>query len=610
MKASISKQLAWSVAVILCGIYAGAPAVAEKTVLRLWVTGSVNEAPSEDAELAVLFGGEKARTLYQWVDMIHEAAESDEVAGLVLIIDSPQFGLAQVEDLRQAVLDFRKAGKPVHAYLDHAGNGAYALATAADHITLAPKSALDITGIGAEISYYKGMFDKIGVEADILHCGDYKSAVEPYTRTEPTKYAAEQMNRLLDGLFEQLVRMFAEGRGLTADEITAAIDAAPLTSEKALELKLVDEVSGFPAFRRLIKKEYGSDVKVIKSFDESDGLDVDFENPFAIFQLFQDLMEKAQEEPEPGIGLIYIEGAIMVGKSQGGFMSGQTAGSTSLRAALTEALEDDNIKAVVIRVNSPGGSVLASDIMWDAATRIGESKPLIVSMGNVAASGGYYVAIPGEVIFAQPTTITGSIGVFGGKLVWNQLWEEKIGITTTEFTRGKNAALFSMNHKFSDEERVRMQQWLDDIYAAFKGRVMESRGERIKGDLEKLAGGRVYTGTQALEIGLIDKIGGLSDAIAYATERSGLADPAIHVLPREKDFMDVLMTLFDEDTEDEFEISMRPLATTDPMLRAMLPVLKELAGDRVDSLLHGWRNMMIIQREHVGCFLPFSGKVR
>ena len=598
--------------ILLGGLLAAlaAPALAEKTVLRLWLRGPVGEAPSEDAELLALLGGEPTRTLHQWVAMIEDAAESADVDGLVLIIDSFGAGLAQVEELRTAIGDFKAAGKPVFAYCDYAGNGGYALATAADHITLAEHSGLDIMGLRAEVSFYKKMFDKIGVTADMLHCGDYKSAVEPFTRTEPSQYAAEQMNRILDGIFDELVGMMAEGRGLSKEQIEGAIDRAPVLAQDALDLKLVDAVAGFPAFREMIRKEFGQDLKVVKSLDDDDGLDIDFENPFAFFQIFQDLMEEAQREPEPGVALIYVDGGISTGKSQSG-MGGTVAGSTTVRSALVGALENDNVKAVVLRVDSPGGSALASDIMWDAATRLGKTKPLIVSMGNVAGSGGYYVSIPGDVIFADASTITGSIGVLGGKLVWSDLWEEKIGITTTEYVRGGNAGMFSMNHGFSESERTALQQMLDTIYAQFKGRVMASRGERIKGELEDLAGGRVYTGRQALEIGLVDRIGTLSDAIAYAAEKAGLGDdPEVFVLPKEKDFMEVLLSAMGEDTRDEFEITMRDQVLSDPMLRAMLPVFKELCVEKYRALAHDWLNISIIQRENVGCFMPFSGRLR
>ncbi|MBN2448339.1 MAG: S49 family peptidase [Phycisphaerae bacterium] len=609
MRANNHKHLTWlTLAVLICGLSA-APASAAKTVLRLWLTGAVAEAPSEDADFAVIFGGEKPRTLYQWVESIHKAAESDDIAGLVLIIDSPQIGLAQTEELRRAIKDFRATGKKAHAYLDYAGNASYALATAADDITIAEHSELAIMGLAAEMSYYKNLFDKIGVKADMLHCGDYKSAVEPYTRTEPSGPAAEQMNWLLDGIFDRLVNIIAEGRGLSADDVRAAIDAAPLSAEKALERKLVDRIAGFPEFRDLLHKEYGADVVVKKTMDDDDGLKIDFENPFAIFEFFSDVMDKAAEEKEPGIGLIYIEGAITTGKSQNSLMGGSSAGSTTLRAAFTKALEDDNIKAVVVRVNSPGGSALASDIMWDAETRLGKEKPLIVSMSNVAGSGGYYVAIPGSVIFAEASTITGSIGVLGGKLVWNELMEDKLGITTTMFTRGKQADLFSMNHEFTDEQRVLVQEYMDEVYAQFKGRVMTSRGDRIKGELDKLAGGRVYTGEQALEIGLIDKIGGLTDAINFAAAKAGLKDPEIYILPKQKDFAEVLMSLFDDESEDEFEIGLPQGMTRDPLVRAMLPVLREMLADRAESVLYGWSNLMIINDEHVGCFMPFSGKL-
>ncbi|MFH1745703.1 MAG: S49 family peptidase [Planctomycetota bacterium] len=609
----VTKKLVWG-AVFLVGLAAlcPRPALAETKLLRLWLKGSVPEAPSQEMDILSLLSGEKTRTLYQWLDTFKRATADPEIAGLALIIEHPQMSFAQIEEFTRAMKAFRDSGKKIYCYMDHAGNGSYALACATDHITLAEHSELGILGLNAAVSFYKTMFDKIGVQADMLHCGAFKSAVEPYIRTEPSKEAAENINWLLDGIFERWLQLMAEGRGLSVEQIRAAVDSAPIPADKALELKLVDDVSSFTAFKQRLYKEYGKDVEVLKKIKKEDELKIDFNNPFAIFELFGKIMEKADEPAKDGIGLIYIEGGIMVGKNEPSLLGGTSAGSTTIRAAFESARLDDNIKAVVVRVNSPGGSALASDIMWKAATRCAQEKPLIVSMGGVAGSGGYYVAIPGDVIFAEQATITGSIGVLGGKLVWSELWEDKIGITTTEFPRGKNAALMSMNRLWTDEQRQFMQGYLDSIYTQFKGRIMESRGERIKGDLEPLAGGRVYTGSQALEIGLIDRIGGLSDALKFTADKVKLGDDyELYVLPKQKDFFEVIMAeLMGMDIEDEYEISMQTGLDQDPLLRALLPLVRQLAPEQAARVMRDMRNLMILNREHVGCFMPFIPEPR
>lgn len=592
-------------------------ALAAKSILRLRLDGPVMEAPAQDAEMAVLFGGQKPNTLHELVDKIHAAAKDANINGIAMIIESPQVSIAQVEELTRALRDFRAAGKKVYAYLDYATNSSFALACAADHITLAEYSTLDIRGLNAELSYYKGLLDKLGMVADMLHCGAYKSALEPYTRTEPSKEAAENINWLLDGIYTRWIQLMADGRKLSPQQVTEAVDIGLLDAKPALDRKMIDAVGTFADYTQMMHKEFGDDAKVVKNYpsDEELDIDIDPENPMAMFMQMSKVFEKilganAENESKDGIGLIYVDGPITTGKSQqGGFMGGASAGSTTVRAAFEEALKDDHVKAVVLRVDSPGGSALASDIIWNAARRLSKSKPLIVSMGGVAGSGGYYVAIPGQTIFAEESTITGSIGVVGGKIVWNGFWEGKLGITTTAFTRGKSAALMTTTRAWTDDERNRMQNWMNGVYDQFKGRVTESRGDRIKGNLEDLAGGRVYTGKQALEHGLVDKIGGLSDAIAFAADKAGLKDYDVYDIPKKKDFLEAIKTLMGEESDDEFEISASPLAA-DPLARSLGALIREIAPEQAHTLFNAAYRLMILDREHVGCFMPTDITIR
>jgi len=591
-------------------------ALAERAVLRVRLAGPVLEAPLPDAPFLVLLGEEQPQTLRELVNKLEKAAEDREISGAALIIDDPQMNLAQVEELTRALKSFRAKGKKVLCYIDYAGNLIYPLAAASDHITLAENSEVGILGLHAELTFYKGLLDKIGVEADMMHCGAYKSALEPFTRTEPSKELTENINWLLDGIYDRWIQLMADGRGTSPNEMKALVDRGGLTAKEALEAKLVDAVGSFEDFRKLVHKEFGKDVKIVKKYPREEGLDFEFDpsNPFAAFGQITKLMEKlfggGEEADRPGIGLIYVEGPILVGKSEAGMFSGTTAGSTTVRAAFQKAAEDGNIKAVVVRVSSPGGSALASDIMWKAARSVALEKPLIVSMGGVAGSGGYYVSIPGDVVFAEESTITGSIGVVGGKLVWKGLMEDKLGITTTEFQRGKFADLFSMNRKWTEAERAHVFKWMNAVYEQFKGRVMESRGDRIKGNLEDLAGGRVYTGRQALERGLVDRIGGLSDALKLAAEKAGLKDYKVYVLPKEKGIEDVFKALFGEETEDEYEVSLPRMASRDPLLRLLAPLLEQLAPQQLRQMAGGLYNLVILNQEHVGCWMPFGALVR
>ncbi len=595
-------------------LLAPSTALAQKHVLRLRVDGPLLESVNESSGLMAMLNQSKVTTLHEWVTNVRQAAQDPEIDGLVLIIEQPIMSLAQMEEISRTMGMFSAKSKPVYAYLDFASNLSYALASSADHITLAETSEVAIVGLHAELSFYKGLLDKIGVQAEMLHCGAYKSAVEPYTRTEPSAEAAENINWLLDGLFEGWIGMIAAGRDLTPERVKELVDLAPLSAEQALEYKLVDEVSSFGAFKKAMCKQFGSDVVMLKEYDPDEGVEIDTNNPFAIFQIFAKVLEGAEEPTEPGVGLVYVDGAIMVGKSDDSLFGGTTAGSTTVRAALEAARLDDTVKAVVLRVNSPGGSALASDIIWNAATRLASEKPLIVSMGGVAASGGYYVAIPGDTVFAEATTITGSIGVLGGKMVWKELMEDKLGITTTEFSRGRHAGLFSMNRTWNDSEREWITGYINEVYDQFKGRVMESRGEQLKKDIEDLAAGRVFTGKQALELGLVDELGGLSDALALAAKRGGLArDCNVYNFPKQSEFA-AMLNLFEMlagggDDKDEFEMSVGMQLRHDPLMRAALPLIRKLAPGQIRGLTRAMQDMMILRTEHVGCFAPLVPEI-
>ncbi len=614
-----------------------APLHAGNQVVRIRLSGPMLEAPLPDQAFAVLFG-ERMTTLYDCVTKIEKAADDDEVRGVALIIEDPQLSLAQLDELNRAFQDFRGKGKHVFAFLDYAGNLSYALAaTCADHITLAEYSELSIYGLSAEVSFYKGLLDKIGVTAQMVHCGDYKAALEPFTRTEPSKPFAENINWLLDGIYARWIQIMADGRKLSADQMKEFVDQAPISAEDALQGKLVDAVGSLEDYRKLLRKEFGQDVEFVKKYPRKSGfgIEIDPANPFALFTQMNTIMEElfggAKQSDKPGIALLYIDGGITTGESQPDFFSGSgTAGSTTIRAALDAIRNDDRVKAVVIRVNSPGGSALGSDIMWKAAMALKETRPLIVSMGGVAGSGGYYVSIPGDVIFAEEGTITASIGVVGGKMVLKGLFEDKLGITSTEFNRGAHSHMFSTNRMWTEAEQAEILDWMNDVYKQFKGRILTSRGDRIKGDLDSMAGGRVYTGRQALERGLIDRIGGLRDAIKLAAEKANLSDYEVYTFPEPKGFEAALAELMGQETEDSFELTTgtttgttagAPGSTprsalaarlaallartpTTPLAGALQPWLRELAPQRLRSVADDLRNLLILDREHVGCLMP------
>lgn len=616
MKRTIRTYWGWTALLVGFALALPDAALAQKRLLRLKLAGPVAESPGQEMDLNLLLGGEKTQTLHDYVRTLQKAGNDSKISGLLLILEDPACGFAQAEELVRAMKEFRAKGKKIYCYLDQSGNLDYLLASAADHITLSEYSEVGIVGLHAELSFYKGLLDKIGVEADMLNCGAYKSAVEPYTRTEPSKENAEMLTWLLDGIFSRFVSLIAENRKLTPEQVKGLINKAPLLAKDALESKLVDAVASFPEFKRTIRKEFGQDVEIVKRYDDGKRVKLDFDNPFALFQAIGELMSEGKKASQkPAIAVIYIDGGIDMGRSSSG-MFGQSAGSTTIRAAFEQAREDANVRAVVVRVDSPGGSALASDIMWDAATRCAKDKPLIVSMGNVAGSGGYYVSIPGDTIFAEETTITGSIGVLGGKMVTKGLFEDKLGITTTEFNRGDRAGLMSSNRRWNDDERKVMKNYIDTVYKQFQDRIKTSRGTRVKlekyGGWDGLAAGRVYTGKQALERGLVDQLGGLSDAIRFTADKIGLKekDYDVMVLPKPKDFSDLLKEILGEETADEWDINPTATLPLNPLGQAMLPMLKDLGPGPLRKIAWGLRNLLILDREHVGCFMPFELNIR
>jgi protease-4 len=581
-------------------------ASAQKRLLRLMFDGPVTESP-KPGDLAMLMGEKQANSLKEWVDTIDRAAGDAKIDGAVMFINGPSVGLSQVEELTRAIKRFRERGKKVWCYMDYADNSSYALACAADHITLTEASELSVLGLHAEMMFYKNLFDKVGITADMMHVGDFKSALEPYTRTEPSPEAAEQVNWLLDSIYARFVSLLAEGRGLSEEQIREAIDNAPLMAADALERKMIDAVAPLPEFKKSIQKEYGKEAELVMDYgSKKNELDLDFNNPFALFQKFQEILSPAVEEPKPGIGVVYIDGMIVMGETQQGLFASASAGSSTIRSALEKARNDDQIKAVVVRVDSPGGSALASEIIWDAAARCASEKPLVVSMGNVAGSGGYYVAVPGDVIFAEKSTITGSIGVVGGKLVFSGL-TDWAGLTFTEFKRGKHADLYSTNRVWTEPERELVRDYMLKIYDQFKQRVKQSRGDRIKG------GGRVYTGQQALEIGLVDKIGGLADAMAYAAKKANLSgDYEVYTLPKSKGLMEVIAEAFGKSTDDPWAVSSPGLRLfgDDAVMQRFLPVLRQLAPEQAAQAVIGLHKAMILNREHAALFMPLDLSIR
>ncbi|MGQ0633708.1 MAG: signal peptide peptidase SppA [Planctomycetaceae bacterium] len=521
-----------------CG-FLGAVAAAEEqpaessgpvTIAHIELKGSYPEG----AQLPGLFG-ELSESLDAAVARLDRAADDGNVLGVVLHINSPTLGPAKMRAFRQAIARVQAKGKKVYAWLDTAGNMDYALATACDEITMPEPGVLMTVGVRAEVTFYKRLFDLLGIRFDVLRVGEFKSAAEPYTRTEMSPEFRQEMQEVLDDFYRQLIDTVAQSRKLPKEKVAAAIDSAPLTARQAKELGLIDRVAyADEQEAALVKLHAGKTVKFARKYGRKK-LDTDFSGLAGMMKLMEMLLggdQPRRRTSNQKIAVIHASGMIMTGKSRADFLSGEgVMGSDTMVKAIRDARLDDTVKAIVLRVDSPGGSALASDLIWHELELV--EKPFVASMGDVAGSGGYYIAMGADRIFADPGTITGSIGVVGGKLALEGLYG-KVGISTDIISLGRNSGVNSSTAVFSDSERSSMQKLLIEIYNQFTAKAAQGRKMDVA-RLRELAGGRIYSGEKAQQLGLVDQLGSLEDAIAYAKEKAGLkADEKIErlVLPK------------------------------------------------------------------------------
>ncbi len=398
------------------------------------------------------------------------------------------------------------------------------------------------------MSFYKDLFEKIGVKADMLQMGDFKAAAEPYMRSSMSEPGRKQLTSVIDDYYEnsiveRIARLRAE-RKFTTEQIKKLIDEGPYTARAAHKAGLIDRVAYAEQFRTAMKKSLKADeLKIVKDYGKDKKEDIDFSNPFAILKLLAP--PKTKDSKGPKIAVIYAVGVITTGKSAEGLFGAETVGSTTMIQAIRQAEKDETVKAIVLRVDSPGGSALASDLIWNELKR--SKKPVIASMSDVAASGGYYISMAAKKIYADPGTLTGSIGVVGGKLALGGTFN-KVGIKTEVISRGANSGINSSERPFSESERKTMTALMRDIYDQFLDKALEGRkkaGKKMtREELVNLAGGRIWTGRQAKENGLIDELGSLDDAIAAAralTDLPANKEPELLVLPKSRGFLDSLI---------------------------------------------------------------------
>ena len=508
---------------------------AEKPKKPMVVCFTLNGEYAEGPTPIGLFG-EMQESLASLIRRMDQAAEDKDVAAVILRIESVALGRGKLDELRAAVGRLRKAGKPVHAQAAGAQGAQYLLAAACDEVIMPPSGTLVVAGVRAEVLFYKGLLDKLGIKADLMQMGKYKGAGEPYSRTKMSPALRESLESLLDDYFGQMVDRIAKDRNLDPAKVKSLIDQGIFTADAAQKAGLIDRVIYADQLIDSLKKKLGADqIKLVTSYKKRK-VDTDFSGLGGMVKLME-LMLGGKSSARAGKGnklaVVYAVGMIIPGKSTSDIFGSQAVGSTTIVKALKQADDDEKVKAIVLRVDSPGGSAVASDLIWREIVRI--KKPIIASMGDVAGSGGYYISMGADRIFAEPGTLTGSIGVIGGKMVLGGLFD-KLGLTTDVISRGKNSGSFSSTQAFTPEERKVLQAVLEDIYRQFVSKA--ARGRKMPAEkLEKLAQGRVYSGSTAKDIGLIDELGTLADAIAAAKKAAGLKpDEKVEllILPRPK----------------------------------------------------------------------------
>jgi protease-4 len=571
-------------AILVSAIRGEQPSIKDNSVLALRVSGPLPDYVPDNT-LNRLFGN-PPQSLSSLLAQFRKAKADKRIKAIILDVDASETGWAKAEEIRGAIADFRASGKPVYAYMETGFNKDYYVAAACDKIYIPPSGELFVTGLAADVMFFRGTLDKLGIYPDVYQIGKYKSAGDMFTQKQMTDAHREYINSLLDDLFGRLVDGVAKGRGKSAEDVKKIIDNAPYTAKQAQEQGLIDGALYREDVEKMIKKNLG--------YNDNDQLRVVRASDYR--KITQESLGLNKGEK---IAVVYASGDIMSGSSQFGSSGEETIGSDSLVRVLNEVRDDKSIKAVVLRIDSPGGSGLASDIIWRGIESLKAKKPVVVSMSDVAASGGYYIACNANKIVAQPSTITGSIGVVGGKPVVKGFYDW-IGVTNEYVLRGTNSGMFRETEKFSNSERAKFEEFLKSTYDDFTSKVAKGRGKE-QAYIDSIGQGRVWTGRQGKDNGLVDEYGGLDKAIEIAKQLANIpANRGVQriIRPLPPSFWEQLLSDSDEDeTEAAPEMKQQ---------QAMLSAMPE-------DVRHAFRFLQLMDRAKRGeaaYLLPFSLRIR
>lgn len=493
--------------------------VKSNTVLYLDLDQPIIERTPENSLSGLpIFGSgeEKAIGFNDLIKALNAAKTDDNIKCIYINVSAPNAGMATMLEVRNAIIDFKKSKKPIIAYSEIYTQGAYYLASAADKVYLNPQGALEFKGFSSELTFFKGALDKLGIEAQIIRVGNYKSAVEPFIATKMSDYNRKQVTAYIGGLYSTFLQGISETRNISTDSLMMIANDYKIKQPKdALAFKMVDALK--------YKDEVLDELKQITEKDKKSSI-----STVNINDYFNNLPKEILTGSSK-VAVIYANGDIV-----GGEGSDEQIGSERISRAIRKARLDDKIKAIVLRVNSGGGSALASDVIWREVILTKKTKPVIASFGDVAASGGYYIGCAADSIFVQPNTITGSIGVFGIIPNLQNLLNNKLGITFDGVKTSQYADIMTTTRPLTSGERFIIQNDVNHVYDSFITKVADGR-KKTKAQVDSIGGGHVWIGTDAVKIGLADRLGSFKDAITAAAKKAKIQDYKVVEYPEKID---------------------------------------------------------------------------
>jgi protease IV len=505
----------------------------DNSVLHLELDAEINEMQQENPLAGLPIPGGEIRKigLLQLKQAIAHAKDDDKIKGIYLEVSQPSTGFSSLEEIRESLLDFRESGKWVIAYDEMMSEGAYYLASAADKVYINPQGEVEFNGLTVSVGFYKKLLDKLEINPQVFRVGEFKAAVEPFLREDMSEENRLQLNALANGIYDQMLTRIAEARNIDRARLEEISDNMLVrNAESAVELGLVDSLLYLDQLNALFRErlDVGEDDKL----------------KFVTYNRYRKSFS-TYKSSDNEIAVIVADGTIMPGD---GNQNDQVIGADKFVKEIRAARQDDGIKAIVLRVNSPGGEYKASDMMWREIALAADEKPVIASMSDYAASGGYYMAMACDTIVAQPNTITGSIGIFGIMFDLSNFFGDELGITFDEVRTGEFGDTYTVTRPLTQAEKNIIQQSLNEHYDTFTSKAAEGR-DVSQDAIREVASGRVWTGTQGKERNLVDVLGGFNDAVRIAAEAAGVEDDyKVRYYPAPKDFLEEFLANLQENT--------------------------------------------------------------